>query len=420
MRKCKLGDLFEIKQGFAFKSEKYLSSGEFVLCTLGNISADNNFKYDLSKANYYPDEFSHSFILDEGDLIIPLTEQAVGLFGNTAFVPHTEGFKFVLNQRVGKVIPKKDKADKHYLHYLLSTELVRNQIEATATGTSQRNTSPEKIYDVTVWVPNIEQQRKIGKTLFDMERKENCNNRINDNLQQMAKTIYDYWFTQFDFTNEDGKPYRSSGGQMVWNDELKREIPVGWSSASIVKNSLSTVIKPGVDFFDRKEYLATAEVNGTSISTGSIVEYATRESRANMQPTVNSVWFAKMKNSVKHLYLNAEMQPLIDSTILSTGFCGIQCTELSFEFIASFIESSYFETIKDILAHGATQEAVNNEDMDAIRFAVPTDNILTKYHEATRGMYAQISKNICENRKLTALRDWLLPMLMNGQATVNN
>jgi type I restriction enzyme S subunit len=236
----------------------------------------------------------------------------------------------------------------------------------------------------------------------------------------MAKTIYDYWFTQFDFPNEDGKPYRSSGGQMVWNDELKREIPVGWSSASIVKNSLSTVIKPGVDFFGRKEYLATAEVNGTSISTGSIVEYATRESRANMQPTVNSVWFAKMKNSVKHLYLNAEMQPLIDSTILSTGFCGIQCTELSFEFIASFIESSYFETIKDILAHGATQEAVNNEDMDAIRFAVPTDNIHTKYHEATRGMYAQISKNICENRKLTALRDWLLPMLMNGQATVND
>lgn len=205
---------------------------------------------------------------------------------------------------------------------------------------------------------------------------------------------------------------------MVWNEQLKREIPVGWSSASIVINPLSTVMKPGVDVFDRKEYLATAEVNGTSISTGSVVEYATRESRANMQPTVNSVWFAKMKNSVKHLYLNTEMQPLIDSTILSTGFCGIQCTELSFEFIASFVESSYFETIKDILAHGATQEAVNNEDMEAIRFAVPTDNILMKYHETTRGMYAQISKNICENRKLTALRDWLLPMLMNGQANV--
>jgi type I restriction enzyme S subunit len=126
-------------------------------------------------------------------------------------------------------------------------------------------------------------------------------------IQQIAKTIYDYWFTQFDFPNEDGKPYRSSGGQMVWNEQLKREIPVGWSSASIVINPLSTVMKPGVDVFDRKEYLATAEVNGTSISTGSVVEYATRESRANMQPTVNSFWFAKMKNSVKHLYLNTEI-----------------------------------------------------------------------------------------------------------------
>lgn len=182
MRKCKLGDLFEIKQGYAFKSEKYQSAGKYVLCTLGNISADNNFKYDLSKANYYPDDFSHTFILEEGDLIIPLTEQAVGLFGNTAFVPPTNGFQFVLNQRVGKVTPKKDVADKYYLHYLLSTELVRNQIEATATGTSQRNTSPEKIYDVTVWVPDIEQQRKIGKTLFDLERKVNINKLINDNL----------------------------------------------------------------------------------------------------------------------------------------------------------------------------------------------------------------------------------------------
>ena len=182
MRKCKLGDLFEIKQGYAFKSEKYQSAGKYVLCTLGNISADNNFKYDLSKANYYPDDFSHTFILEEGDLIIPLTEQAVGLFGNTAFVPSTNGFQFVLNQRVGKVIPKKAVADKYYLHYLLSTELVRNQIEATATGTSQRNTSPEKIYDVTVWVPDIEQQRKIGKTLFDLERKVNINKLINDNL----------------------------------------------------------------------------------------------------------------------------------------------------------------------------------------------------------------------------------------------
>ena len=207
---------------------------------------------------------------------------------------------------------------------------------------------------------------------------------------------------------------------MVWNEQLKRNIPANWTVGSLVNNPLSTVIKPGIDTFDTKEYLATAEVNGTTISLGTVIEYATRESRANMQPTVNSVWFAKMKNSIKHLYLNAEMQPIIRNTILSTGFCGIQCTDISFEFIASFIENKHFETIKDILAHGATQEAVNNEDLDAIGFAVPPSEILEQYHSITQSLYAQISKNICENRRLIALRDWLLPMLMNGQVTISD
>ena len=188
MKKCKLGDLFKIQQGFAFKSEKYLKKGKYVLCTLGNISSDNNFKYDLSKANYYSEEFPKNFVLKEGDLIIPLTEQTFGLFGNTAFVPHTEEFEFVLNQRVGKVIPNTD-VDKNYLHYLLSTDLVRKQIEATATGTSQRNTSPENIYDVIVWVHSYEEQKEIGHLLYNLEKKINNNNAINNNLQHYLSMV---------------------------------------------------------------------------------------------------------------------------------------------------------------------------------------------------------------------------------------
>ena len=183
MLKCKLGDLFSIKQGYAFKSEKYVDRSEYRLCTLGNFSADNNFKYNDAKATYYPDDFPHDFILAAGDLILPLTEQTEGLFGNTAFVPETSQYQFVINQRVGKVVPKSEKTDLFYLHYLLSTKLVRDQIELTATGTQQRNTSPENIYDVTVWIPDyfIDQQR-IGKILMLLEKKINANNAINDNL----------------------------------------------------------------------------------------------------------------------------------------------------------------------------------------------------------------------------------------------
>ena len=206
----------------------------------------------------------------------------------------------------------------------------------------------------------------------------------------------------------------------MWNEQLKRSIPVGWMVASIVDNPLSSVIKPGVDRFVEKEYLATADVNGTTISRGSTIRYETRESRANMQPAVNSVWFAKMKNSVKHLFLNKEMQAIIDTSILSTGFCGIQCSEVSFEYISSFVSNNFFETIKDILAHGATQEAVNNEDMLLIKLVIPDSVTLQRYHEACMSIYAQIGKNICENRLLVAAREWLLPMLMNGQATVSD
>ena len=207
---------------------------------------------------------------------------------------------------------------------------------------------------------------------------------------------------------------------MEYSETLKRDIPQNWKVGSIAKNTLSKIIKPGVDDFEQKTYLATADVSGTDIGIGSIIDYETRESRANMQPTQNSVWFAKMKNSIKHLYLNRQMDGLIKNSILSTGFCGLQCTEQSFEYMASVIGYSYFETIKDTLAHGATQEAVNNDDLDNICIVIPSKRILSAYHDVTQSIYSQISKNICENQELTKLRDWLLPMLMNGQATITD
>lgn len=207
---------------------------------------------------------------------------------------------------------------------------------------------------------------------------------------------------------------------MVYNNKLKKDIPFGWNVQSIASNDLTSIIKPGVDTFEQKVYLATADVKGTTISSGTLIDYENRESRANMQPTRNSVWFAKMKNSIKHLYFNKEMSSLYKHTILSTGFCGLQCDEISFEYISSYISNEYFELHKDILAHGATQEAVNNDDLENISILIPSENIINKYHDITQPLYAQISKNICENQHLTKLRDWLLPMLMNGQATIED
>ena len=232
--------------------------------------------------------------------------------------------------------------------------------------------------------------------------------------------LYDYWFTQFDFPDENGSPYQSSNGKMTWDNTLKKYIPEDWEVQSVISNRLTSVIKPGVEHFDTKTYLATADVKGTSISAGTIINYESRESRANMQPSINSVWFAKMKKSIKHLYLNKEMLPIISSSILSTGFCGLQCEENSFEYVASYISNLYFEIHKDMLAHGATQEAVNNDDLAGVHIIIPEDRVLQAYHDIAQPIYAQMSKNICENQELVRLRNWLLPMLMNGQATISD
>lgn len=310
--------------------------------------------------------------------------------------------------------------EPEFISFFLNREETRKWLVTHAVGTNMPNLNTDILSDVPIAYPLLEEQRRIVQVLNSLDEKIALNSAVNDNLEQQLMLLYDYWFTQFDFPDNDGNPYQTSGGKMVWNDTLKRNIPENWKVQSVISNCLSSIIKPGVEIFNTKTYLATADVKGTSISTGTIVDYDGRESRANMQPSINSVWFAKMKNSIKHLYLSKEMQPIISSSILSTGFCGLQCNEISFEYIASYVSNAYFEIHKDMLAHGATQEAVNNDDLAGVHIIIPEDTVLRAYHETTQAIYAQISKNVCENQELVKLRDWLLPMLMNGQATISD
>lgn len=377
----------------------------------------NGAHFDFTKSSYVDEETyldrTRRAKPEVNDIII--SREAP--MGTVAIIP--EGLKCCLGQRLVLLKVDSKKVNPHYLLYTLMSQYVQKQIrKVDVTGSIVSNLNIPDLKELVIPICERGKQDKIASLLMDIDKKIEINNKVNETLQQQVSLLYNYWFTQFDFPGENGKPYKSSGGKMVWNKKLKREIPAGWASKSMINNELVSVLKPGVDEFNSKTYLATAEVNGTVILKGNVVEYATRESRANMQPRVNSVWFAKMKNSIKHLFLNKEMQTFIDSSILSTGFCGLQCTDDSFEYISSFVAHSYFETIKDTLAHGATQEAVNNDDLSGIYMVIPDEKTLSQYHEITKSIYGQISKNICENKELASLRDWLLPMLMNGQATV--
>lgn len=383
--------------------------------TISNITGQNKISFEdtMFVPKSYYDKLSETKKARKGDILYSV----VGSFGKPVYVDFE--MPMVFQRHIAILRPKSDVNGK-YLYYTMLNPQFYRIVDKLAIGCSQRTVTLDTLRNIEVNLPNKDIQDKMVGVLSLIDEKIDINNSVNDNLEQQLMLLYDYWFTQFDFPDNDGNPYQTSGGKMVWNDTLKRNIPENWKVQSVISNCLSSIIKPGVEIFNTKTYLATADVKGTSISTGTIVDYDGRESRANMQPSINSVWFAKMKNSIKHLYLNKEMQPIISSSILSTGFCGLQCNEISFEYIASYVSNAYFEIHKDMLAHGATQEAVNNDDLAGVHIIIPEDTVLRAYHETTQAIYAQISKNICENQELVKLRDWLLPMLMNGQATISD
>ena len=233
LKKYKLGEVLDVTRGASLSGEFYATEGEYIRLTCGNFDYQNNcFKKNKSKDNlYYTGDFRSEFLMEKGDIITPLTEQAIGLLGSTAIIP--ESGKYIQSQDVAKIICKENLLDKDFAFYLISSNIVKQQLSAAAQQTKIRHTSPDKIKDCTVLIPELAEQKRIGKLLRSLDRKIELNRAINQNLEAMAKQLYDYWFVQFDFPNEDGKPYKSSGGEMIWNESLKREIPKGWITTTI-------------------------------------------------------------------------------------------------------------------------------------------------------------------------------------------
>ena len=405
-KRYKLGELLSIKHGWAFKSENYVKDGKTALVTLRNISEDSRFVFNVNKTTYYGGEYPEEYNLNEGDLIIPLTEQVVGLLGNSAFVPNFSDIKFVLNQRVGKVQEKYEKIDKIFLKYLLSTTTVRTQMEYRASGTKQRNISPKDIYDIEVYIPELVIQKYIGRILYNIDNKIQINNQINQELEAMAKTLYDYWFVQFDFPYQNGKPYKSSGGKMVYHPELKREIPEGWgveklgditichdskrvplssNDRELVKGKIPYYGATGImdyvnDYIFDGDYVLMAEDGSVMTEKGTPILQ-----RISGKNWVNN--HAHVLEPVKNHSCKLLMMLLKDVSVMK-------------------------------IKTGSIQMKINQENMNKIVVpAIPLE-LLFEINQKLEVIDKQQLNLIEENKQLTQLRDWLLPMLMNGQVII--
>jgi len=259
-------------------------------------------------------------------------------------------------------------------------------------------------------------QRQIGKTLSALDRKIVLNKQINDNLETMAKQLYDYWFVQFDFPNEEGKPYKSSGGAMVWNENLKREIPQGWVVEKMGK--CTNVLLGG-----------TPDTNDNSLwgngynwlNSGEVAEFPILKSEKNITPKglEKSATVLAPKGSVT-LSITRHLRPsilCIDACINQSVVAILENDKVSKEYIYPLLNRDIPRLMS--LRTGAQQPHINKETVEAINVILPPANIMGAYINIAESIYNAIFNNAKEVEELTKQRDELLPLLMNGQASVN-
>lgn len=427
MTKYKLGELVEVTRGASLSGQFYAEEGKLIRLTLGNFNMNGGgFKENTSKTDlYFTGTVRDEFILNKGDIITPLTEQSLGLLGTTARIP--ESGKYIQSQDVALVRCKEGLLDPNFCYYLISSSIVRQQLSAAAQQTKIRHTSPEKIKDCTVWVPDFYTQKNIGRILTDIDNKIAINRRINDNLEAMAKQLYDYWFVQFDFPNEEGKPYKSSGGAMVWNEKLKREIPVGWSVKNLGQiatsyqqglirsnNQLSTDSKYG--------YLKMGDLDGKGQYT---LQGLTRTNATNEEVDLYSLhkgdFLINVRNSKEIVGKTCLIGYVERNTLYNHMLVRLDFKDVSTFYMNLLFNSEFMYKTLDGLKQGTTTViALYQSDLYRLPILIPALCVMEQFSKITDFILDQkeiISHEIAE---LTKQRDELLPLLMNGQASVNS
>ena len=321
----------------------------------------------------------------------------------------------LLGYHCALITPNPAIVDGKYLNAFMHTRYIQKYFENNASGSGQRYTlSNDTISNIPVLLPSIEEQHTIGKLLADLDRKIELNKQINDNLEAMAKQLYDYWFVQFDFPNEEGKPYKSSGGAMVWNEKLKREIPQGWGTQNLADClKLKTERVNSKDIKDTDNYTPIEVIPRKQMSLHETVALENamsgicRYSRRNILLSNRRVYF--------HKVCIAPFDGLTRDTVLvlepyNSGNLGyLYETVFADEFILFATKHSY----------GSEQPVLSWTAAQKFNVLRPSNSIDKKYSKIVDSIIESVLNNQIEIIKLTKQRDELLPLLMNGQASVN-
>lgn len=369
-----------------------------------------------------PDDY-----LKQGDILFVRSNGNKALVGRSMFIdrPITAVFSgFCIRARINS-----GELDPRFCAYFARSSSFRKSI-TSSTGTSINNLNQGILSDARIPLFCKTDQKRVTEFLTLLDEKIELNNRINAELEGLAKLLYDYWFVQFDFpmTAEQaaahgdptltGKPYKSSGGKMTHNKTLNREIPEGWDGTivgKVFKIQLGgTPSRKNPDYWNPGEipWLASGDKGQTFVLSGDekISKSGLANSAAALLPKGTVIL-----SIVRHL--RASILGIDAATNQSVA--GIHETD---RFKNCFIYPFVLGEIPRLMSvrTGAQQPHINKGEIEKSPFVIPDDETLGKYHEQTSSIFKQIENHQKQNQELVALRDWLLPMLMNGQVTVQS
>ncbi|MDM3847236.1 MAG: restriction endonuclease subunit S [Aphanizomenon gracile PMC638.10] len=305
-----------------------------------------------------------------------------------------------------------------FIYYSMLRDAFFDHMVRGSKGTKMPRGDKNQILEFAIpnFSPKI--QEKIAAVLSSLDDKIELNNRINSELENLAKTIYDYWFVQFDFPDENGKPYKSSGGKMVYNQELKREIPAGWEvkKLSYFCDKIGDGIHGTPKYVDISDY---SFINGNNLNNGFIV---IDNDTKKVSFDEYEKYFIELNDGTILLSINGTLGNLAiytgEKVMLGKSAAYINCKTKYRPYCYQFFTLEHIQKKLWNIATGSTIKNLSLESLKNILIPFPGGNLIEKYYELTKLLDDKRINIFIQNQQLTQLRDWLLPMLMNGQITI--
>lgn len=392
---------------------------ELEFCELGDLIEFQR-GYDLPKSDFvdgpYPVQSSNGILGYHNEFKVKGPSITIGRSG-TVGIPHLiEGNFFPHNTAL--FIKDFKGNDVRYIYYLLKSLRLGDRKSGSGVPTMNRNhLHPLKMKSFR----DVDYQNKLSCVLNAIDKKIEINNKINTELEATAKLIYDYWFVQFDFPDEKGKPYKSSGGKMVYNEELKRDIPDRWSDGALsdlgeIVGGSTPSTKNAANFVDH----GTPWITPNDLSKNEGNKFITR---GGQDITDTGVKSASLKLYPKNTVLLSSRAPI--------GYMAIARNELttnqgfkSFVPTKGYSSEFIFYTVKNAMkvivqySSGSTFKEVSGGVLKTVKIVLPKTEVVNKYIEIVSDVFEKQNMLELESKELSDLRDWLLPMLMNGQVKI--